>query len=212
MAYVDWRLTGPEINTCNCNWGCPCQFNALPSHGNCDAVMGMRIDRGYFGEVSLDGVKWAGVYRWPRAIHEGNGEAMVVIDHAVTDRQRSALLTILAGKETEPGATIFNVFAATFTKVHRPVIKPIAFEVDIERCTGALSVDGMFEASAEPIVGPLSLTPLRATISLPGGFEFLTAEFGSGAAKAQQPAVMQWERRHAHVAMLDLGPRGPIRS
>ncbi|MGA7790694.1 MAG: DUF1326 domain-containing protein, partial [Xanthobacteraceae bacterium] len=28
---------------CNCAYGCPCQFNALPTHGNCEAVAGMQI-------------------------------------------------------------------------------------------------------------------------------------------------------------------------
>ena len=31
MAHVDWSIKGPEIATCNCDWGCPCQFNALPT-------------------------------------------------------------------------------------------------------------------------------------------------------------------------------------
>jgi hypothetical protein len=211
MANVDWRLTGPEISTCNCYWGCPCQFNSRPSFGHCDAVMAMRIDRGHFGDVALDGVKWAGVYRWPRAIHEGNGEAMVVIGEGADERQRSALRTILAGKETEPGATVFNVFAATFTKVHKPVVRPIAFEVDLARCTGSFAVEGMFEATAGPIANPVTGAQHRATLSLPGGFEFQSAEFASSTARAQLPVVLQWEQRHAHLAMLDIGPRGPIR-
>ncbi len=33
MAYVDWRLKGPEVAACNCSWGCPCQFNGLPTLG-----------------------------------------------------------------------------------------------------------------------------------------------------------------------------------
>jgi hypothetical protein len=50
MAYVDWRIKGPELSTCNCDWGCPCQFNALPSRGHCRAAVAMRIDEGHFGE------------------------------------------------------------------------------------------------------------------------------------------------------------------
>jgi hypothetical protein len=29
--------------------GCPCQFNALPTHGYCQAVVGYEIDRGTLG-------------------------------------------------------------------------------------------------------------------------------------------------------------------
>ena len=30
MAFVDWTMQGSEYGHCNCNVGCPCQFNALP--------------------------------------------------------------------------------------------------------------------------------------------------------------------------------------
>ena len=33
MARIDWRICALEINTCNCAWGCPCQFNARPTRG-----------------------------------------------------------------------------------------------------------------------------------------------------------------------------------
>ena len=80
IAYIDWRVRGPEIANCNCDWGCPCQFNALPTRGNCRAMTAMRIDEGHFGDVSLSGLGWVGMFAWPKAIHEGGGEALVVID------------------------------------------------------------------------------------------------------------------------------------
>ena len=48
LASVDWHIKGPELATCNCDWGCPCQFNSLPSHGDCRAAVAMRIDQGDF--------------------------------------------------------------------------------------------------------------------------------------------------------------------
>jgi hypothetical protein len=34
---IRWRIAGEEFASCNCNWGCPCQFNALPTTGRCEA-------------------------------------------------------------------------------------------------------------------------------------------------------------------------------
>jgi len=51
MAFVEWRMRGPEIANCNCDWGCPCQFNAFPTRGDCRAMTAMRIDEGYFGDL-----------------------------------------------------------------------------------------------------------------------------------------------------------------
>ena len=51
MAHVEWSMQGVEYNNCNCNWGCPCQFNSLPSHGDCRALCFVQIDRGHFGSI-----------------------------------------------------------------------------------------------------------------------------------------------------------------
>ncbi|MBD0275794.1 MAG: DUF1326 domain-containing protein, partial [Acetobacteraceae bacterium] len=39
---TDWRLQGDWIKNCNCAFGCPCDFNARPTHGNCQGLFGMR--------------------------------------------------------------------------------------------------------------------------------------------------------------------------
>jgi hypothetical protein len=73
MAYVDWEIKGRGFVNCNCAYGCPCQFNALPTHGHCMGVIGWQIGEGHFGELRLDGLCAAVVVKWPGAIHEGNG-------------------------------------------------------------------------------------------------------------------------------------------
>jgi hypothetical protein len=74
-----WRLTGHHAGSCNCNWACPCQFNDLPTHGYCEALLAWEIDEGNFGDVSLDGVRFGFAVHWPGAIHEGNGVAQPVV-------------------------------------------------------------------------------------------------------------------------------------
>src|SRR5690349_19905308 len=113
---VDWSIEGREFTNCNCAYGCPCQFNALPTHGNCQATVGIHIDKGHHGDTSLDGLKVAGVFKWPGPIHLGGGEALAIVDERANDAQRDALLRILTGQDTEPGATIFQVFSTTLDK------------------------------------------------------------------------------------------------
>jgi len=31
-----WSVSGNVVIACNCDYGCPCNFNALPSHGTCE--------------------------------------------------------------------------------------------------------------------------------------------------------------------------------
>lgn len=180
MLNTHWTIKGREFTNCNCAYGCPCQFNALPTHGHCQAVVGMQIDEGHHGNTPLDGLKFVGVFSWPGPIHEGRGEAAVIIGEEATAPQREALLRILSGQDTEPGATIFQVFSATFDKMHEPVFAPIDFEVDIDARKARVNVPGLVEGRGAPILNPVTGAEHRARIDIPDGFEYTIAEMGRG--------------------------------
>ena len=110
MPYVEWEVKVREFANCNCNYGCPCQFNALPTHGHCRAVVGYAIDEGHFGNTQLDGLRAVYVAKWPGAVHQGNGELQIIIDERANATQREALRKILYGEETDPGTTVWNIF------------------------------------------------------------------------------------------------------
>ncbi len=211
MSYVDWQIHGPELNSCNCDFGCPCQFNALPTRGDCRAVAAGEIEHGYFGDVNLDGLRWAAMFDWPGAVHEGNGEAFLMLDERADESQRDALLKILTGQETEPGATIFNVFASTFTKVHEPVFAHIDFEADLESRRATCSVPGIVDVATSPITNPVTGAEHAVRVVLPHGFEYIEAEFASGRVSSTEPIHLEWDKRHAHIAMLHLGPYGQVK-
>lgn len=212
MARVDWHVQGFDVTTCNCAWGCPCQFMSLPTEGNCRAVVGFHIDRGHFGKVKLDGLSFAGLFAWPKAIHEGNGEAQPVVDVRANEAQREAILKIMSGEETEPGATIFNVFAATYGKVHPPMFKQIRMEADFAARTARIEIEGVAEARVEPIRNPITGATSVARIVLPDGFEFEEAECASSQVRTMQaPISLKWSGKHAHIAKLDMTGAGVVR-
>jgi hypothetical protein len=207
---IDWKLRGPELLTCNCNWGCPCQFNSLPSHGNCRAVFGLRIDEGHFGKTRLDGLSVVGLMAWPRAIHEGHGECQPIVDERANEAQRQALLTIMSGQETDPGATVFSVFASTYDTVHEPLFKPISIEADIGARQGRIVIPGILEATAVPIRNPVTGAAHQARVTLPHGFEYRTAEYASGTAQVKAAIQLNWSGRHAHFSNLHMTGRGVV--
>ena len=110
MANVKWTIKGREFINCNCAYGCPCQFNALPTHGSCEAVGGFQIDEGHHYGTRLDGLKFVGLFRWPGPIHEGRGEAAVVVDERATPEQRNALLRIVTGRTPNRARRCFRSF------------------------------------------------------------------------------------------------------
>jgi hypothetical protein len=92
---TNWTIKGREFANCNCSYGCPCQFNGLPTHGFCQAVAGMEIREGFHDKTRLDGLRFVGIFRWPGPIHLGKGEAAVVVDERATPEQRAGLLRII---------------------------------------------------------------------------------------------------------------------
>ena len=44
-----WTLKGTVLISCNCDWGCPCNFNAPPTAGHCEGGWTWHIDHGTFG-------------------------------------------------------------------------------------------------------------------------------------------------------------------
>jgi hypothetical protein len=59
---VEWKISGEEVGSCNCVWGCPCQFNGVPTHGHCEALLVWDIQQGHFGDTNQDGARYARVY------------------------------------------------------------------------------------------------------------------------------------------------------
>lgn len=210
MAKTEWMIRGPEIASCNCNYGCPCQFNSLPSDGTCRAAVGMRIDKGHYGNVKLDGLRWAATAAWPGAIHQGHGEILPIVDESASAEQRDALLKIMSGQDTEPGATFFQVFISMCEKIHEPMFKPISFMADLKSCEGHLSVPGVVDVRTEAIRNPVTNKPHHAKVSLRTGFEYADAEFASGTVKSDGPIKLQTNGRHAHLAMLHLTGQGIV--
>jgi hypothetical protein len=166
-----WEFEGRELVNCTCEYGCNCQFNALPDKGHCHAVAGIQIDSGHHGSTRLDGLRLAAIFKWPGAIHEGNGEAIAFVDERADDKQRDALLKIMSGQDTDPFATMFAVYASTLVKMHDPVFTKIDFEVDVDARRGRLLVANYIDMRGEPLHNKKTGAEARSQLFITKGFE-----------------------------------------
>lgn len=207
-----WEIKGRELINCTCEYGCNCQFDALPDKGHCHAVAGIAIDQGYFGETPLDGLHVSAIFKWPGPIHEGNGEAIAFVDQRANEAQRGALLRIMTGQDTEPFATMFAVFASTVTKMHDPVFTPIEIEIDVDARRGRVVVPNYIETSGRPIRNSVTGAETRAQIVLPNGFEYEVAEVGSASSRTTGPVLVEIDEKYAQFARLHLNNQGVVRS
>ncbi len=142
-----------------------------------------------------------------------------IADGWIEDGERSRLGTrfwilqeeILHGRETEPGATMLQVFSTTMVKVHDPVFLPIEVDIDIGERTAKVRIPGRVQADVEPIRNPVTGDPHTARINLPFGFEYTTAEVANATFKTEGPIEHDYTNVHAQLTMLNLTQSGPVR-
>ena len=211
MAQTPFLIKGMEYGNCNCAYGCPCQFNALPTYGDCQYVVFARIDQGNYGDTGLDGVIFCMFGKFPGAVHEGNGTQQLVIDEGASEAQREAIRRIVYNEDTDEMKTHWAVYNAMSSTVLDPIIAPITLQADIETRTASAHVPGLIESRAEPIKNPVTGDEHQAQIVLPKGFEYTVAEMGSGTSTTQDPIPLQFSNSYAQFNELHIGHEGVIR-
>ncbi len=208
---TEWNIQGEELVNCNCNYGCPCQFGVLPTTGTCEAVVVYDIKTGHYGATKLDGLRAAGVYQWPGAIHEGNGQMQLIIDENATPEQKAALEAIMTGQDTDEMATMWFVFGAMSPNKHDTLSARIDVDWDSETRTGHAKVGNVLDIEVEPIPNIVSGEPHRISIQLPNGFEFRHAEMASGKTRTKGGEIkLSFDATHAHMAELNLTGHGVV--
>ncbi|MFW8636961.1 DUF1326 domain-containing protein [Cribrihabitans pelagius] len=211
---TDWAIHGLSISNCNCVPGCPCQFSQLPSDGTCEAMMTFRIDKGHHGDISLDGLSAAVLYKWPGAVHEGNGEMQMIIGDNASDEQRAALEAIMRGEDTQEFATMFHVFSTMSPTKHETLTAPVSLDYDPDTRTGTAKAGDIAETTVKPIPNIVSGEPHTVSIKLPHGFEYAEAQVATGTTVTRKAAISLTKNTdsHAHIAELHLTGDGVQRA
>ena len=147
---MPWSLKGTVLVACNCDYGCPCNYNARPTTGDCEGGWMWIVDKGEHDGVKLDGLALAVFADWPGAIHEGDGIAVSYIDERSDDEQRAALTKLVRGEEGGPWGIFINTY--TLDGPH-----PVAFNVELAEHRSKLSIPGAVELEMAPISNPPNL-------------------------------------------------------
>jgi hypothetical protein len=174
------------------------------------AMCAYRFDEGRFGDVDLGGLCAAATWKWPGAVHQGNGTMQLIIDQRADAKQRDALVTVMSGKETKNAATMWWVYSAMCPTKLEPLFKPIEFEVDVDARRAHLLVPGIIETVGEPIRNPVTGIEHRARIDLPNGFEYRLGEVASGTTKATGGVKLDFAKTFGLCANIHLSHAGVV--
>jgi hypothetical protein len=170
---VAWSLKGTAIVACNCDYGCPCNFNALPTTGKCEGGWTWNVDRGTYDDVVLDGLSFSVYVNWPGAIHEGDGEAVILVDERADDEQRAAIEELVSGEHGGP----WGILAWTWPTVHGPIAVP--YEVEVDGVRSRVKAGTVLELESGPIRNPVTGAEVFPGLVLPQGLIFKQADCGA---------------------------------
>jgi hypothetical protein len=207
MADVAWRMKGQYIKNCNCVATCPCDTVGFPyPEKGCEGMAGMRISEGNFGDVKLDGLTWLVVYKWPGALHEGNGSVQAFIEQKASEAQRTALLTILSG---DAGNAWFQVLASVVTTVHDPQFLPISWQFDKARRKARVLVNGFIETESAPLKVPATDDEQEVIVRMPSGMEYKEFQVAQAVMlKGTGPLKFDFKNTHSSLAEVEHTQQG----
>lgn len=185
VTTTPWTLPGKGYEFCNCDFGCGCNFAGKPNSpdGSCRALVGFDISKGSSGDVDLSGVKCAAILDWPKAIHEGNGKCVFVVDPSTTDAQVEQLAQIFTGAL---GGMPWELLGPTFEVVG---LEKAKITIEGSGPKSSFMIDGIAEARGDTFKNPVTGEEHLANIDLPTGFIWTKGECGQGTFRAASGEV-----------------------
>src|SRR2546429_9626008 len=102
MANPAWQLTGDFCESCSCFYICSCStsnFLLPPNKDYCFGALVFHVDRGSFGETSLDDLSVALLVHTPEGpMITAKWSAGLIVDERANPTQQDALTRIFSGQ------------------------------------------------------------------------------------------------------------------
>ncbi len=174
-------MRGIGYEFCNCDFGCGCNFGGFPNSkdGSCHALVGMHITTGVVGTVGVDGVKCAALVEWPKAIHEGNGKCVFIVDPATTDAQIEALAQVFSGKL---GGLPWELLGPTMQVVG---LEKKRITISGSGVKSTFTIDGIGEGRGDALKNPVTGEDHHVVVDLAQGFIWKRGNCGEGSFTAE---------------------------
>jgi hypothetical protein len=196
-----WWIKGSIVQSCNCSWGCPCNFQARPTHGDCEGGWVIHVEQGRVDDVDIAGLNFAIMADWPGAIHEGGGKAILLVDERGDEQQREALRKIGAGDIGGPFAVFLNTYSLEST-TYAP------FEVHIDGPRSHVRIGTAVQLDLESIRNPVTGAELSPMVVLPQGMLYSeSVRYSSKVFRVTDGIAYEYSGTDAAVAPINW--RGP---
>jgi hypothetical protein len=129
--------------------------------------------------VSLSGVRCAAVVEWPKAIHEGNGKCVFVVDPSTSDEQINALSQICTG---QLGGLPWELLGPTFEVIG---LEKAKISIEGQGVKSVFRAEGIVDARGDSFKNPVTGEDHLAIVDLPDGFIWTRGQCGQGSFEAK---------------------------
>ena len=149
MAQQNWTMRGEYMESCNCDYLCPCIYTnpqGPVTHDHCIAALVFRIDDGIFGDIRLDGMKFALVIRSGKVMADGNWVFAGIVDARADEAQRRVLASLAAGEAGGPPAMIRENLVSDFRGIQFETI-----EFSLDGLRRAVAIPGILDFEIEGV-------------------------------------------------------------
>jgi hypothetical protein len=197
-----WQLKGKVLVACNCDWGCPCNFNARPTTGKCEGGWTWHVEDGSYAGTKLDGLSFSVYVNWPGAIHEGNGEALILIDERANREQRTAIETLIAGDVGGP----WGILGWTWPTKHGPY--PVAYKIQFDGIKSRIKAGEHVEVECGPIRNPVTGAESHPGVVLPEGIIMKRGDLGT-TTRFQVSNGIEYDHSGKYMAVGQFDYEGP---
>jgi hypothetical protein len=196
-----WQLTGDYFENCNCDVVCPCLASSVapltsrPSRGTCDVALIFHVDKGTYGDVTLDGLNVAVIMHAPGPMADGNFTAAAYIDDRADDRQTGALAAIFTGVEGGPMAAFAPLIATQLG------VKKVPIRYSIQGKSRSAEIPAIMQMAVEPIPTMHPSGEIWTTLGHPVAPDRIALAMGSSGSTFADYG-MRWDNsgRNGHYA------------
>jgi len=186
-----WTMTGSIFGACNCDWGCPCNFDVAPSYGHCDGVYVFSVREGRYGEESLDGLQFAWAAHSPGALHEAKATAVLLVDERATPAQRDALDELWRSGSAGLPFDILNSVTATWLETtYAP------FDLDLAGINSGVKIGAggeIYELTQSRVKNPVTGDEEELYLDKPTGFTSKRSELGMSTRAVFSHDGLSWD-------------------
>jgi hypothetical protein len=101
-----WSVKGSYIETCSCDFFCPCNFNLAigADYDYCRVALVFNVREGNVDGTDVGGLCVAAIADTPKVMTDGNWRLGVFIDERASDEQADKLLGVFSGELGGPMA------------------------------------------------------------------------------------------------------------